>query len=135
MPVAEAEDALAALMQAFFAAVSFDAGGTPGYERIAGLFAGGGQLIDNTGGAPAIATVAEFVAPRRRAVEAGELTEFLEVEESAATEAFGGVAHGWSPSPRRGGGGGEPFAGRGAIATQFVLTPEGWRISSMAWDD
>jgi hypothetical protein len=24
---------------------------------------------------------------------------------------------------------------RGAISTQFVRTPGGWRIGSMAWDD
>jgi hypothetical protein len=25
--------------------------------------------------------------------------------------------------------------GRGAISTQFIRTPDGWRMSSMAWDD
>jgi hypothetical protein len=24
---------------------------------------------------------------------------------------------------------------RGAISTQFIRTPDGWRMSSMAWDD
>jgi hypothetical protein len=30
---------------------------------------------------------------------------------------------------------GAAFAARGRIATQFVRTPGGWRITSMAWDD
>ncbi len=28
-----------------------------------------------------------------------------------------------------------PIEVRGAISTQFVRTADGWRISSMAWDD
>jgi hypothetical protein len=31
--------------------------------------------------------------------------------------------------------GGTPFTGRGMISTQFVRTPEGWKLISMAWDD
>jgi hypothetical protein len=30
---------------------------------------------------------------------------------------------------------GVSFEARGMISTQFVRTPVGWRISSMAWDD
>ncbi|UUZ70087.1 hypothetical protein LP416_13350 [Polaromonas sp. P2-4] len=30
---------------------------------------------------------------------------------------------------------GAPFEARGVISTQFVRTPEGWKISAMAWDD
>jgi hypothetical protein len=30
---------------------------------------------------------------------------------------------------------GAAFGATGAISTQFVLTPDGWRISSMPWDD
>ena len=30
---------------------------------------------------------------------------------------------------------GAAFGANGAISTQFVLTPNGWRMSSMAWDD
>jgi hypothetical protein len=30
---------------------------------------------------------------------------------------------------------GEAIAGRGLISTQFIRTPRGWKMSSMAWDD
>jgi len=30
---------------------------------------------------------------------------------------------------------GVPFGARGMISTQFVMTPAGWKISAMAWDD
>jgi hypothetical protein len=45
------------------------------------------------------------------------------------------VAHRFSTYEKRGVRDGTPFAARGRIATQFVRTPGGWRITSMAWDD
>ncbi len=122
-------------MSAFFAAVSFAEGELPPYERLHDLFVPGGLLINNTGETPEIAGVDEFIAPRRRAVEAGELTSFEEYELGAAENEFGGVAARWSRYAKRGMRNGTPFEGEGAITTQFVRTPDGWRISAMAWDD
>jgi hypothetical protein len=68
-------------------------------------------------------------------VDSGALTHFREVEIAAITEAFGNVAHRFSTYEKRGSMHGSEFAARGAISTQFVRTPSGWRISSMAWDD
>ena len=31
--------------------------------------------------------------------------------------------------------GGAEIDGRGVISIQFIATPTGWKISSMAWDD
>src|SRR4051812_23773163 len=67
-------DALSALTQAFFDAVSFEPGGHPPYESLHGLFIDGGLLIRNLGPVPEVTTVAQFIAPRQRSVEAGELT-------------------------------------------------------------
>jgi hypothetical protein len=63
------------------------------------------------------------------------LTSFEEAERSAVTESFGKVAHRFSTYEKRGVRDGAAFAARGRIATQFVRTPGGWRITSMAWDD
>jgi hypothetical protein len=92
------DDELSALMDRFFLAVSFGAGGTPEYERLPDLFTPAGRLINAIGDAPDDTTVTEFIEPRRALV-------------------------------------GAAFAARGRIATQFVRTPGGWRITSMAWDD
>ena|SRR6266576_5233941 len=126
---------LKALMDAFFAAVSFEEGSAPAYERLRELVLPGGLLIRNTGEAPEIATVDAFIAPRQALVESGELTSFAEFETHAITEVFGQVAHRLSTYGKRGVTNGEPFEGAGVISTQFVLTRGGWRISSMAWDD
>jgi hypothetical protein len=126
---------LRALIEAFFGAVSFEEGSRPDYGRIRELVVPGGLLIKNSGEAPEIATVDAFIAPRQAVVDSGELTSFAEFETHAITEVFGQVAHRLSSYGKRGVSGGEPFEGAGVISTQFVLTPGGWRISSMAWDD
>jgi hypothetical protein len=126
---------LKAIIDAFFEAVSFEEGSSPAYDRIRELVVPGGLLIRNSGAAPEIATVDEFIAPRQALVDSGELTSFAEFETHAITEVFGQVAHRLSTYGKRGVSGGEPFEGAGIISTQFVLTPDGWRISSMAWDD
>lgn len=132
---AATHDALATLTQAFFDAVSFEPGGRPPYERLHDLFIDGGLLIRNIGPAPDVTTVAQFIAPRRRSVEAGELTAFRETELAEITEVFGQVAHRMSTYAKTGTLNGQAFAARGVISTQFVATPAGWRISAMAWDD
>jgi hypothetical protein len=129
------EAELDTLMDRFFRAVSFAPGGAPEYERLPDLFTPEGRLINAIGDIPEDTTVAEFIAPRRALVAAGVLTSFEEVETGAVTESFGKVAHRFSTYEKRGVRDGAAFGARGRIATQFVRTPAGWRITSMAWDD
>ena len=129
------EAELARLTAEFLAAVTFAPGERPAYERIRDLFIPEGLLIRNSGEAPEVTTVDEFIAPRLATVESGALTEFYEGELSDVTELFGNVAHRRSAYEKRGVLDGEPFAARGVIFTQFVRTPDGWRMSAMAWDD
>jgi len=126
---------LGELMADFFAAVSFIEGDHPHYERIGDLFIDGGKLIKNSATEPEISTVEQFITPRQAAVDAGELTSFREVETADITEEFGRIAHRLSTYEKSGVTNGTPFDGRGVISTQFVLTPQGWRMASMAWDD
>lgn len=126
---------LAALMQRFFECVSFEAGGAPTYGAIGQLFIDAGLLIKNSGTAPEICSVHDFIEPRQASVDAGELTRFRESELGSDTFVFGAVAHRFSGYEKSGTLKGVSFRGRGLISTQFILTPSGWRISSMAWDD
>jgi hypothetical protein len=138
---AEAEDldavraALDALARRFFAAVSFEPGQRPGYHVLHELFIEDGKLIRNSGVRPEIATVQQFIEPRQRSVDSGELSAFKEAETAEVTEVFGNVAHRFSTYTKSGVLDATPFTGCGMISTQFVRTPDGWRISSMAWDD
>jgi hypothetical protein len=128
-------DPAAAVLRRFFQAVSFEEGERPAYTRLHDLFIEGGKLITTSGPAPDVAGVDEFIGPRQRAVDTGELVWFQEVEIDGVTEAFGNVAHRFSRYRKVGRRSGVDFAGRGMISTQLVHTPAGWRISSMAWDD
>ena len=126
---------IADLMHRFLASVSFAPGGRPDYDAIPSLFVERGLLIKNVAGATEISTTDEFIAPRRALVDAGELTAFLEEEISASTTVFGTVAHRVSEYAKSGTQAGVSFSARGVILTQFVETPQGWRMSSMTWDD
>jgi len=135
MTVDAVRAALDVLAHQFFAAVSFEPGQRPGYHTIHELFIEDGKLIRNSGARPEITTVEQFVEPRQRSVDSGELSAFSEAETAEITEVFGNVAHRFSTYTKRGVLGGIPFTGSGMISTQFVRTPDGWKISSMAWDD
>jgi hypothetical protein len=119
----------------FFLAVSFEVGKMPQYENIHELFIESGLLIKNTTPTPEISSVGQFIKPRQAMVLAGELTRFSEIELSEATEIFGNIAHRFSAYTKSGTMKGIPFAARGMISTQFVMTPKGWKMSAMAWDD
>jgi hypothetical protein len=126
---------LAALTADFFRAVSFRQGEWPNYSRLHALFFAYGTLIRTSSEVPEVSTVDEFVTPRQRMVESGELSSFEEVESAAITEVFGKVAHRLSTYEKRGTINGQAFEGRGVISTQFIRTPQGWKMTSMAWDD
>ena len=119
----------------FFRAVSFDEDGRPAYGNIFALFIGSGLLIKNSGSVPEVSTLRQFIEPREAVVNAGELTSFLEEELWETTEIFGNVAHRFSAYSKRGVMNNASFEAKGMISTQFILTPDGWRMSSMAWDD
>ena len=123
------------LTDEFFRAVSFETGKKPSYGSIHALFIESGLLIKNSGAIPEISTVHQFIEPRQASVDAGELTRFHEAELSEVTEIFGNVAHRFSAYAKSGMLKGMPFEARGMTSTQFILTPAGWKISSMAWDD
>jgi hypothetical protein len=123
------------LMDAFFRAVSFAQGERPHYDDIFGLFIEAGLLIKNSLATPEISGVRQFVEPRQATFSAGELTRFREVELSEITEIFGNVAQRFSAYAKSGITNGVPFAARGMIATQFIRTPAGWKMSAIAWDD
>ncbi len=126
---------LGGLLSRFLQAVSFEPGGKPSYESIAALFIERGLLIKNVGAIPEISSVREFIEPREAQVRSGALTRFRERELSESTVIFGNVAHRFSAYTKSGTSGGTSFETRGMITTQFVHTPDGWRMSSMAWDD
>jgi len=74
----------------------------------------------------------EFIQSREALVRAGTLTRFHESELSESTMVFGNVAHRFSAYAKSGTSSGTPFKARGMVTTQFINTPSGWKVSSMA---
>jgi hypothetical protein len=119
----------------FLRAVSFEEGERPRYDGLYALFIETGLLIKNSSATPEISSVRQFIEPRLAMVSSGELTRFREVELSEVTEVFGNVAHRFSVYAKSGTMKRVPFEARGMISTQFIMTPSGWKMSAMAWDD
>ena len=135
MPPSDTRAELKAVTDEFFRAVSFEPGQPPAYASIRDLFMDGGKLIRNSSELPEISSVDDFIASRQRLVDSGALTSFEEVEIAEITEIFGNIAHRFSTYEKRGTMHGDAIEGRGVISTQFIRTPSGWKMSSMAWDD
>ncbi|WP_410789658.1 DUF4440 domain-containing protein [Kribbella sp. C-35] len=122
------------LMRLFFSAFT-NTDGPPRTDRIHEVFIPRGTIIRQTGDQSVVYDLESFVAPRRRILTDGTLTEFSEWEVSERTEIYGSIAHRFSEYRKSGVQNGERFEGGGHKTTQFVRTPAGWRISSLAWED
>lgn len=123
------------LTAAFFRAVSFDGSEPSPYAHLYDIFIEGGQIIKNSSSSPEIYTVRQFIEPRQRMSDSGELARFTETEISEITEIFGNIAHRLSIYEKHGISGGVEIDGCGVISIQFIATPGGWKISALAWDD
>src|SRR5687768_1026613 len=84
-----------------------------------------GAIIVKTGPDFTAYTVEEFIAPRRRLLADGSLTEFHEWETGERTDIAGDIASRFSTYRKRGVLRGEAFEGGGTKTIQFVRTPDG----------
>ncbi len=135
IPVSEAKAEIDRLMRAFLGAFTNTDGDRPNLAAIREVFLPQGMIINNSGPQPVVYGLDAFIAPRERMLTDGTLTDFSEWEVHERTEIYGSVAHRFSEYAKSGFRDGRWFEGAGRKTTQFVLTPAGWRMSSMAWDD
>ncbi|MFI6688270.1 DUF4440 domain-containing protein [Streptomyces sp. NPDC050485] len=133
--MSEVKGELDQLMGAFLSAFTNTGGTPPDIGIIREVFIPQGMIINNVGDEPVIYDLDAFIEPREKMLTDGSLTEFSEWEVAERTEVFGSVAHRFSEYRKSGFLNGEWFEGSGHKTTQFVRTPAGWRMSSMAWDD
>lgn len=122
------------LMDAFLGAFANTAG-RPDLDAVREVFIPEGRIIKNIGADPVIYDLDSFIEPREKILSDGTLTEFTEWEVAERTEIFGSIAHRFSEYRKSGRMDGAWFEGSGRKTTQFVRTQEGWKMSSMAWDD
>ncbi|MFI6642769.1 GNAT family N-acetyltransferase [Streptomyces sp. NPDC050504] len=132
---AAAKAELDRLMDVFLGAFTNTGGAAPNVDAVREVFVPQGRITSNIGADPVVYDLDAFIEPRRKMLTDGTLTEFSEWEVAERTEVFGTIAHRFSEYRKSGVLRGERFEGGGRKTTQFVRTPEGWRMSSMLWDD
>lgn len=104
-------------------------------EAIYGLCIKECLIIKNSGTTPEIYSLPQFIEPRIKILTDGTLVEFEEKEIEEQTKIFGNIAQRFSTYKKSGILSGQKFTTRGMKTMQFLKTPEGWKISSVAWDD
>jgi hypothetical protein len=130
-----AKTAIDRLVAAFFGAFSPGPGGQVDLGIIKRLFIREGRIIKACGPVPEVYTIAQFIEPRERLLNDGTLVGFREEELSERTDIFGNIACRFSLYRKEGIWSGQAFQGRGMKTIHFVHAPEGWRMSSLLWDD
>ncbi len=134
MMIQNDKSAINQLVKVFFA--SFDnRDAPPDLSGVRQLFIDTGVVIKNSGPHPEIYSLDDFIAPRQQVLSDGSLTHFHEYEIGEHTDIFGNIAQRVSLYKKTGNASGQPFQSRGIKVFQFIRTPQGWRISSVAWDD
>lgn len=135
VPVSGVQAELDRLMAVFVGAFTNTGDRRPDLGVIRDVFIPQGRIIANVGDEPVIYDLDAFIEPRQKMLTDGTLTEFSEWEVTERTEIFGSIAHRFSAYRKSGFHNGRWFEGSGHKTTQFVRTPSGWKMSSLAWDD
>lgn len=123
------------LTDSFFNAFTNKNGKEPNVRVLNDLFIPEGMIIKNTDSIPIIYNLQQFIEPREKLLREGHLTDFKEEEIHEITEIFGNIAHRFSLYRKSGVLDGDSFETLGMKTMQFIQTPGGWKISSVAWDD
>ncbi len=123
------------LVTEFFQLFDNRNGRTPELEQIYRLFIAQGLIAKCVGSSPEISSLADFIAPRKILLSNGTLREFCEQEISEDTHIFGNIAQRISHYRKSGLLNGVPFTATGTKSIQFIQMPNGWRMSSVIWDD
>ncbi|BEL03929.1 hypothetical protein Q0Z83_021200 [Actinoplanes sichuanensis] len=133
--MADDRAAIAGIVRTFFAAFTSGADCAARLDALRQVFLPEAVIIRTCGGEPVVYGVDGFIAPRRKLLTDGTLTDFREWEVSGRTEIFGDIAQHFCEYAKAGVQNGVGFTGRGMKTLQFVRTSAGWRISAAAWDD
>jgi hypothetical protein len=126
---------VAAVVRAYYAAISGAPGAARDWDRFRSLFMAGARMMTvhpgPNGDAPLVITPEQFVSMNDRYFEVGG---YVETEVRAARSEFGQIAHVWSTyEARRGGPDARPYS-RGINSFQLALANGRWWITQVSWD-
>lgn len=131
----ESKNSIDELVSSFFNLFSVKKGYTADLSGIFKLFIPEGLIVKCSGSSPEVYNLQQFIEPREKMFNDGILSDFKEEELFEKTEIFGNIAHRLSIYKKSGFMNSQIFENKGIKTMQFIKTPRGWKISSVAWDD
>lgn len=134
MPTTAASAAIDELIHDFFA-IFDNRQHTPDLQRLQGFFIPGAIITKFEQGKYQCMSLDEFIRPRQVLFESGELVGFHEWEERWENVIQPGIATRFTWYRKEGVYQSKPFQGQGRKSIQLLLSPDGWRIVSILWED
>lgn len=120
----------------FFAAFDNRDGKTPNFDDFYDLFIiDCAMIFKREGDTLNPMGLDEFVSPREVMLTDGTLLNFYEWETEQQTLVHGGIATRICRYEKSGLLNGQPYSGQGDKHIQLVLTPQGWKIATVMWQD
>ena len=117
-----------------FDAICFDAATGPTMYQLKEVFVDEGLLINYNEEEPVILPVDDFIKSFEEVVASGAIPSLEDKEVRHETRVFDKIAHRYSFYEARFTASEAPFA-RGVNSIQLIKTQEGWKVTSMAWND
>ena len=131
----EAQKSIDNLAANFFKCFDNRASQVPDFDLFASCFVEGSVIGNRTSSEVNIWSLTDFWKPRAELLTSGRLAEFHEWEVEADTSIYDGIAVRQSTYQKEGILDGSPYAGEGTKCFQFALTPDGWRMTYVLWED
>lgn len=107
----------------------------PNWELINKICISEAIIIKKTGLTENVHSLQSFIEPRKEILSNGTLTEFEEIETEEETTILGNIAHRFSKYQKSGYFNSNHFQQYGNKLFQFIKTKNGWKISSVIWED
>ena len=123
------------LTHSFYALFTNTRSEVPAIEKIYSLCVPSASIVKRMHGSEEKYTLDSFVAPRKRILTDGTLTNFEEWETAEETIIINDLASRHSRYRKTGSLEGREFTTEGTKQFQYKRTSEGWKISSVVWED
>src|SRR5947209_1372147 len=123
------------LVRNFFGIFDNRNGRKLGFAALQAMFVEGALISKRNASSTETSSLADFWYPREALLSTGRLTEFHEWEVASETFVYGGLATRICQYSKQGLLEGRDYAGSGVKLMQFLLTEQGWKITSIVWED
>jgi hypothetical protein len=123
------------LIARFFSAFTTEHARRDGLALLRELFVSDAVIVKYAAQQAQRYTLDEFIAPRAELLRDGRLRDFSESELGQHTEIFANVAQRRSSYAKSGVLDGQAFQAQGVKLMQLMRMPDGWRLTSLLWED